>query len=103
MSRIYRRDIGRHIDESVSKATRIERIAAILVESGILYFLFHVSITDDHSLCIGDADGQLQLQAVISDSGNIPALEHSTPGLTFAGTIWTYNMSHIMVISLVFP
>ncbi|KIP02129.1 hypothetical protein PHLGIDRAFT_309382 [Phlebiopsis gigantea 11061_1 CR5-6] len=76
---VYRRDIGRHVHESLNNAVRIERIATILIESGVLYFLFH-------------------LQAVISDSGAIPALEHSTVGLTFAGTIWTYNMSHVMAI-----
>lgn len=42
----------------------------------------------------------MQLQAVISDSGNIPTLEHSTSSLTFSGTIWVYNQSHIVVSTL---
>lgn len=35
------------MDESLNNAVRIERIAAILIESGVLYFLFHVSMICD--------------------------------------------------------
>ncbi|KIP02128.1 hypothetical protein PHLGIDRAFT_309370 [Phlebiopsis gigantea 11061_1 CR5-6] len=47
---VYRRTIGRYLDESRRLAaecsnttpSRVERVAAILIESGILYFLFYV-------------------------------------------------------------
>ena len=42
LHRYYRRTIGRHLRSSSTK-TRGEKIMIILVESGILYFLFFVS------------------------------------------------------------
>ncbi|KIP09011.1 hypothetical protein PHLGIDRAFT_350665 [Phlebiopsis gigantea 11061_1 CR5-6] len=75
----YRRTVGRHLQETSSKRTRVERVAALLIESGILYFLFF-------------------LEAVVEDSGNIGQLEESTVGLEFASTIWTYMTSHILGI-----
>ena len=38
-----------------------------------------------------------QLEAVVTDTGNISALEDSTPQLAFASQIWTYMTSHILV------
>lgn len=38
-----------------------------------------------------------QLEAVVTDSGNVGELESSTPGLAFASTVWTYMTSHILV------
>ena len=43
---------------------------------------------------------QQQLEAVVTDSGNVGELESSTPGLAFASDVWTYMTSHILVTSL---
>ena len=40
-----------------------------------------------------------QLEAVVTDSGNVAELEDSTPGLAFASDVWTYMTSHILVKS----
>ena len=50
---MYRRTIGRYLDESrrlaaecsgsLRRPTRVERVAAVLIESGVLYFIFFVS------------------------------------------------------------
>ena len=42
LHRIYRRTIGTTI-RSNNRKTRVEKIMAILIESGVLYFLFFVS------------------------------------------------------------
>ncbi|KAH9841697.1 uncharacterized protein C8Q71DRAFT_344369 [Rhodofomes roseus] len=77
--REYRHTIGAQVNRMRSRKTRVERIMTILVESGILYFLFF-------------------LEAVVTDSGDIGELEGSTPQLAFASTVWTYMTSHILGI-----
>ncbi|TBU51484.1 hypothetical protein BD310DRAFT_963050 [Dichomitus squalens] len=74
----YRHEVGTFISVSKSK-TRAEKVMAILIESGFLYFLFFLS-------------------AVIDEAGNVPTLETSTPQLAFASTVWTYMTSHILGI-----
>ncbi|KZV70613.1 hypothetical protein PENSPDRAFT_685327 [Peniophora sp. CONT] len=75
---IYRRTIGTSIRLN-NRKTRVEKIMVIMIESGVLYFLFFLS-------------------AVIDDAGDIPDLEESTPNLQFASTVWTYMTSHILGI-----
>ncbi|KAH9923648.1 purine nucleoside permease-domain-containing protein [Fomitopsis serialis] len=75
----YRLTIGAQVHRMSSKKTRAERITIILVESGLLYFLF-------------------LLEAVVTDSGDVAQLEASTPQLAFASEIWTYMTSHILGI-----
>ena len=41
--RRYRRTVGRYLLDTSNKRTRAERVAILLTESGILYFLFFVS------------------------------------------------------------
>lgn len=67
----------------------------ILIESGVLYFLFYVSrYTIFHT---GMPLTQEQLWAVIDDAGNVHELEQSTHELAFALDVWTYMLSHILV------
>ncbi|KZV63927.1 hypothetical protein PENSPDRAFT_757585 [Peniophora sp. CONT] len=73
---VYRRTISSSF-RSTNKKTRAEKIMAIMIESGVLFFLFILS-------------------AVVDDAGNVPNLETSTPQLVFASTIWTYMTSHIL-------
>ncbi|VDB86988.1 unnamed protein product [Peniophora sp. CBMAI 1063] len=75
---VYRRTIGSSF-RSTNRKTRAEKIMTILIESGVLFFLFCLS-------------------AVVDDVGNVPDLETSTPQLAFASTIWTYMTSHILGI-----
>ncbi|EPS93963.1 hypothetical protein FOMPIDRAFT_1135145 [Fomitopsis schrenkii] len=75
----YRHVIGGQMHRINNRKTRVERILALLIESGVIYFLFF-------------------LEAVITDTGNIGNLESSTPQLAFASQIWTYMTSHILGI-----
>ncbi|KIP02164.1 hypothetical protein PHLGIDRAFT_20512 [Phlebiopsis gigantea 11061_1 CR5-6] len=74
----YRRTIGRLLRGS-NTMTKCERVMAILIESGIVFFLFF-------------------LEPVVTDIGHVRELEHSTPGLDFASQVWTYMTSHILGI-----
>ncbi|KAI0310838.1 hypothetical protein OF83DRAFT_1069892 [Amylostereum chailletii] len=64
---------------SAAPRTRVEKIMVILVESGVLYFLFF-------------------LESVISSSGNLTDKEGATPTLAFASTVYEYMTSHIVGI-----
>jgi len=74
----YRRRVSTYL-HSTTRKTRAEKVMTILVESGVLYFIFFLS-------------------AVIDDSGNIGQLENSTPLFQWSTTIWTYMTSHILGI-----
>ena len=54
-------------------------------------YILTLRLTLSHSLMLN------QLEAVVTDTGNIAAEEDSTPQLAFASQIWTYMTSHIMV------
>ncbi|VDC03906.1 unnamed protein product [Peniophora sp. CBMAI 1063] len=72
----YRRTIGANLRLNKNK-TRAEKIMVILIESGVLYFLFF-------------------LQVLISSSTTVNDAELSTPSLQFATNVWTYMTNHIL-------
>lgn len=74
-----------------------ERIMIILIESGIIYLLFFVSIVSSLACSLFLTMSSEQIEAVVSDTGNVSRAESSTPQLVFAITIWTYMTSHILV------
>ncbi|KAI0310773.1 hypothetical protein OF83DRAFT_1252351, partial [Amylostereum chailletii] len=74
----YRRSIQSSIDESVPK-TRVEKVMIILVESGVLYFLFFLS-------------------PVIFSIGDLQAREDAKTNLKFAGTVYQYLTSTVVGI-----
>jgi hypothetical protein len=92
--RKYRKNIRSSLSTSSSR-TRAERVMIILVESGIIYFLFFVS-KQQHE-CLATSRLFVQLEGVVSNLGNVSEEEDSTPGLEFSGTVWEYMTSHIVV------
>ncbi|KAI0033006.1 hypothetical protein K488DRAFT_16078, partial [Vararia minispora EC-137] len=72
----YRRTIKTSLTDASS---RVERVMIILVESGILYFLFF-------------------LEVFISSLGDITQRQAATPSLAFASTVYIYASSHIVGI-----
>ena len=81
-----------------NKATAFQQIVYILIESGVFYCLLFVSKETIHKMMITDL--YLQVEAVISDLGQIRALENSTPELKFVNTVWNHMTSHILVSAL---
>ncbi|KIP05296.1 hypothetical protein PHLGIDRAFT_161197 [Phlebiopsis gigantea 11061_1 CR5-6] len=76
----YRRTVGKLLClHEHSQNSRVERVMQIVMESGVLYFLFF-------------------LHTVLEDSTALNTLEFSTPGLVFASTIWICMTSHIVSI-----
>ncbi|KIP02022.1 hypothetical protein PHLGIDRAFT_314519 [Phlebiopsis gigantea 11061_1 CR5-6] len=76
----YRRTVGKLLWlPKQAQTSRVEKTMRVVIESGVLYFLFF-------------------LHAVIEDSTSVGRLEASTPGLMFSSTIWIYMTSHIVSI-----
>ena len=48
--REYRRSVARHLRSSKSKRTQVEKVMALLIESGVLYFFYFVRCA-----CFSDA------------------------------------------------
>ncbi|KAI0033007.1 hypothetical protein K488DRAFT_70187 [Vararia minispora EC-137] len=73
---VYRRTIKASLSEPSS---RVERVMIILVESGIIYFLFF-------------------LEVFIASLGDITQRQAATPSLAFASTVYIYTISHVVGI-----
>ncbi|KAI0028789.1 hypothetical protein K488DRAFT_57743 [Vararia minispora EC-137] len=75
---VYRRQIGSVLSGSSSRS-RVERVMMILVESGVMYFLFYTAV-------------------FIPSIGNLATKESKSPSLTFSSTIFNYASSRIVGI-----
>ncbi|KIP02019.1 hypothetical protein PHLGIDRAFT_314410 [Phlebiopsis gigantea 11061_1 CR5-6] len=78
----YRRTISSLLWRAKTRKSQIEKVMTLLVESGILYFLFFLS-------------------AVVADTPRVAKLEESSSALSLASRVWTYLTSHIIVRPLV--
>lgn len=76
----YKRDVGKllRLPKSAQKS-RVEKTMLVVIESGVLYFLFF-------------------LEGVIAATPSVGRAQNATTGLSFASTVWTYMTSHILCI-----
>jgi hypothetical protein len=79
-----------------AKRTQIERILVLLLESGILYFLFFVGPLPVLSPA-PHLKRYAQVTQIVLASPPVHARVESVPGLVFALKIYTYSTSVIVV------
>ncbi|KIP01779.1 hypothetical protein PHLGIDRAFT_38176 [Phlebiopsis gigantea 11061_1 CR5-6] len=75
----YRRTIGAHLWGIRTNKSKIEKTMNLLLESGIIFFLFFLS-------------------AVVADTPRVARLEQSTLSSSLANRVWAYLTSHIICI-----